>query len=740
MTSILLPKLMADEVRFEPGAQWNQKEFSDLRMLAATLHIPVESSQGIPPEQIHRLTLPSPWARLLLFDQAIRIPTTGRIEHPARRQLLEEWRGLLGLVALNGFFDGRLKALQAQLPPENLLLRMSPEIGKVPWDSLHVLVWDGEPVGGTSPLTVVFTGRRPLPSRAMPFVDPETGRLGDPVPRLVEQALSSEGDSRSKTDAIEMLQALAAWINLVDAKIAKNIPSGASFEWAGDGRTKIGSMLSEWYETTKIALDTHGWSEPPGDLDALAPSLASGTDFAPFMRSWPTAARQPSEHPFRAEFTELELDPHEAILLEANGQPVNGRVGVPGASPITFEGGILRSSYSSAVGSVKIGAIFEDTLVAVVVPAGSSEYAHLMSAEGRSDQAFLFPIKGATLALLGDAGLDAVRAKIVDGQLEVSVRIAVKNQRTLEYRRRYGVGNTKQAELGHLRLWPNFARADWHHYFWLNTVPTESKRVGTDLSLAPLDSTSVILDSAHDRTWGRAEKFPTVWAGVGRSGRGLFAVRGFREDDSPPGIGRVGESKWRVAIDFGSTKSVAAFQVVGGGADQWEQPRSIQFKSRVVTVFGAALDAELDFFPSSAQLTWDGFPTFLWMPRGVPVPSGKHWLPSFGLVYSGGDPTGQWDKLREDLKWRPTGSHKDAGTARVAFQNYLSSLYLLIAAEAGAVRGRVIEVLGSYPSALGEEEGRIFGSGLRSAVESVESEQALKKHQSLNTVHRGHRA
>src|SRR5213075_2980343 len=50
-------------------------------------------------------SLPDVWARPLLFHSAIRPHS----DHPLRQQIIEEWRGLLSLIALSDYFGIKLE-------------------------------------------------------------------------------------------------------------------------------------------------------------------------------------------------------------------------------------------------------------------------------------------------------------------------------------------------------------------------------------------------------------------------------------------------------------------------------------------------------------------------------------------------------------------------------------------------------------------------------------------------------
>lgn len=129
-------------------------------------------------------SVPDVWARALLFHSAIR----PKSEHPLHERLIEEWRGLLSLVALSEYYGlqlqlepvtiddrgGRLARALIELAPNSVSL----EKGK-PYQWLDVLLLrvDDITVGALSPLTLAYTGVRDLPS-SLRLV--EGGRLHPP--------------------------------------------------------------------------------------------------------------------------------------------------------------------------------------------------------------------------------------------------------------------------------------------------------------------------------------------------------------------------------------------------------------------------------------------------------------------------------------------------------------------------------------------------------------------------------
>lgn len=108
-------------------------------------------------------SIPDIWARPLLVYSALK-PNSG---HPLRKQLIQEWRGLLSLLALsrlhnlpvkispveldNESFSNALKKLR----PRNILLEKNVSYD---WTNILMISYDDIPVGAFSPATLVYTG------------------------------------------------------------------------------------------------------------------------------------------------------------------------------------------------------------------------------------------------------------------------------------------------------------------------------------------------------------------------------------------------------------------------------------------------------------------------------------------------------------------------------------------------------------------------------------------------------
>ena len=117
-------------------------------------------------------SIPDMWARPLLFEMALydkdydNDDDTG---HPMHGHILGEWRGLLAMLALKERLDFPLTTEQIEIPRVNdtkapaflrTLRKLLPEntlAADTPWTKLHLILFNGKPIGVTSPTTLVCT-------------------------------------------------------------------------------------------------------------------------------------------------------------------------------------------------------------------------------------------------------------------------------------------------------------------------------------------------------------------------------------------------------------------------------------------------------------------------------------------------------------------------------------------------------------------------------------------------------
>lgn len=148
-------------------------------------------------------SIPSMWARPLLFEIALYDD-----DHPMHECVVGEWRGLLAMLALKERRKFSLETKLITIPDRNdestpefllALRKLLPQRtldARTAWDKLYLILFDGTPIGITSPTTLVST--------AVDYTDLISG-----VPWFNGKVLS---DPISNLDADEK-SSLAGWLD-----------------------------------------------------------------------------------------------------------------------------------------------------------------------------------------------------------------------------------------------------------------------------------------------------------------------------------------------------------------------------------------------------------------------------------------------------------------------------------------------------------------------------------------------
>src|SRR5437667_35494 len=164
-SKFLSPLITRDGLNYpKPGTWMRNVSFNKLATLAKNLDTSKSKNY---PDKLR--SVPTPWARLLLFESAL-----FNKEHPAHEEIRDQWRGLLGLLGLADVLGlgSKLTVRPFDLDAEPngdlkgafLTLRPKPISGrggdseKNKWNNLSLILFDGAVLGATSPRTLVFTG------------------------------------------------------------------------------------------------------------------------------------------------------------------------------------------------------------------------------------------------------------------------------------------------------------------------------------------------------------------------------------------------------------------------------------------------------------------------------------------------------------------------------------------------------------------------------------------------------
>ncbi len=159
MADLILSKLK-DDTNITKGqpAQWEARSDKAFRDVADSLDYQA-------PGVIKNVSsVPTMWARPLITEMALYDQN-----HPIHEAMVAQWRGMLAVIALAEIegFDLQVQLIdlstQRYQPFGEALYQLIPEPinalytreGKNPWEEVYVFVWQGKPVGMTSPSTLV---------------------------------------------------------------------------------------------------------------------------------------------------------------------------------------------------------------------------------------------------------------------------------------------------------------------------------------------------------------------------------------------------------------------------------------------------------------------------------------------------------------------------------------------------------------------------------------------------------
>ncbi len=159
--ALLLPQLKPDcDVKAADAAgKWDFQTTKAFENVASSL------DYKAPGEVKSVSSVPTMWARPLSIEMALH-----NLQHPIRSQTIEQWEGMLAAIALAevrgfpltaklvalGFLKDRdefARSLYQLVPdPVNTLYQ---EQGQHPWQDIYIFLWNGKPVGMSSPSTII---------------------------------------------------------------------------------------------------------------------------------------------------------------------------------------------------------------------------------------------------------------------------------------------------------------------------------------------------------------------------------------------------------------------------------------------------------------------------------------------------------------------------------------------------------------------------------------------------------
>lgn len=643
-------------------------------------------------------SVPSPWARLLLFEQALFSD-----RHPAHRRIVQEWRGLLGCIGLARYLGLDLKVRPVDIANGSGAVRhlrsMAPvDQARELWDRFALLYIDGHLVGGTSPRTLVFTTIRRGQTGRAPFQ--REGRLIDPVAHY-----------RAVRDRVA-LSLLAEWIRTTANELSGqtdklrellgHVPTGQSSEPIARTEPLL-AQFDRWAEDARRALEELGGpvehvvrGYTPSDLAAAFPTHHPAAAVFAHIRYAEAEEGIGNENDLAVEGASGIADPGRLGKLLKDGQPYSGDVLLPRGMTRRVENGrfvLPTSAADVAANWPDVSALFEEKLIPVTA-------VHPGAARGLSVGAahFLLPFKTGVLQVVPAERLGSWTTATGDPATEVRVRLVLplRSGLQLAYERVYSSSDIIRDDYVTTPLlteWPDFEADGWTHYFY---HVRQSTRMGTPLWFEPYprESGSAYAEDSAGVRWGCSSTPPQAWLGsYGKHAGLLLPVR-------RPSVRPIGAA-WDVSVDFGSTHT-RVFRASTDASDR-QTTEEVDLKLRTRAVLGDDNQLAFHFFGGQSP---DGGstaepPSLVWLPlaRTLQRQGTGEWLPCDGIMYwaSLREPPSM-DGLRGNLKW-----HRDDPQERAVFHSYVSHLYLSIAAEAAAQGARIKSLITAYPSVLPSE-------------------------------------
>ncbi|MCA1613065.1 MAG: hypothetical protein LC800_02690, partial [Acidobacteria bacterium] len=670
-------------------------------------------------------SVPTPWARLLLFETAL-----FNKRHPSHRDIVKQWRGLLGVVALARPLGLRLDAAspemninleessrESQVAKTFLDLRPQHVVGdddleEMNWRAFQMISVDKVVIGATSPRTLVFSGVAHRCPPSIPFQTPQW-RLTDP---LLYYKKFKDGYFLALLD-----HWLGGFIKGVEGddnvkRLLGTVPAPEGTN-PTSRHTLLCERLKEWQAEVKAELKT----VPRAKLTAATLEDAPVPVFGlqPYGRAIKGLPEIKNPEPPLSELlmkgrrgnvivgyrpSENDNADRNSVLLDAQGNPIQNEwlklydgwwheTSGPLPDPLDF----FPTNLGVEVINDPATQLFEDNLIQVRLPANADAVQALRVAEGGDTRAYLFPFKREILDYL-EPGTLAKNTKIVADTdkrtLRVELTIPLVNNRAIRAAREYSFTTNVVVDpiTAELAGWPDFASADWKHYYYFKSSVSDR-----EVDFKPVtDEPTLPRTKENKYSWYRTTKPLEAFTGTIDNKSGLLLLR----YEKPPERVKF----WHVGLDFGSTQT-RAFSLnvsrVEGGYKASERagidPVSFGAYTRQLTRCDQTV-LDDNFFATSGTLqppTRTELKSLLMTPIPLLITEEKDWLPREGFVYLHWLFERSYDenRLKDNIKW-------EEGRTKYDLRAFLRCLLIMLQAEAVKQGAEIIKINRSYPSAF----------------------------------------
>ncbi len=546
----------------------------------------IDTTEAAGVHDVH--SVPTVFARPIIFDQAFRDAS-----HPSHKDVIDQWRGLLAIFALQPWFgfDIQFQAYSVAGAPNGA----TSAVGNVPanglhlntmlesmlpkpaalWNPLRLINVNGFVVGAASPWTAVFTPASPSVPPSVPWKK-ATGTLYDPISFFGKNGKESIDLTLVHQWVTHLLSELQRERMERSRREAMRLPVPPAV-MTGIHLDAFTTQLTAW----QTALNDHLEQAMPFMIPGLADANPAAGPLGAFLRGSlplrpvPMPAGTPSEVP--GELGDVWLAPTReghapTVLLKRTGMPDLTRIHneafvfnvdfdkMPGASG---QGFTTRGGRYHAISWIFPEAFFfpskltyiNSTSAARTGPA--AEFSVPLTPEffryfNHSDVSRLsIQINGT-----GDARI-----------LTATLNLPLRGGGVFPVQRVYSLAPAQWVDTGGVTpgfiLWPDYYSENWTHNLAAYAGPREAH--GPHFQAAP------IFSGGGTESFSQVnglEKPVRVWEcnkpPIGFSLRDNGASAGLVLRDSvapPPAI--IPNSSWRVSVDFGTANTMISYEANG---------------------------------------------------------------------------------------------------------------------------------------------------------------------------------
>lgn len=550
----LLPDLDADRSEVPPlkVAQWSGRAGVALANVGNSIRM-----KKVPAEDRSIDSIPDIWARPLLFESALLDET-----HPLHGRIRSEWRGLLTMLALRETRNLNMKVQSLEIPrPDQATsdfiraaAHLCPTEHLAPdtsWRKIHVLFYGEEPIGMTSPNTLVCTA-----------IDLK-GRLDAQIPWVHEGLLQDPCDYLSFKERgllsnwlLTLRDSLGEYPDIAATKSQKRI-LGRLNRQLGDFSTKLDSSpLPQELSNRSLGLTTGLYRLLDKPLKAREISIEESA-----VRLVPSPGYSPAVQL-------LILDPGLAGVwgIKPSEVPVYGRqvlAGVPFANLGQDRSQLGIENLRGIAQWRTAPMLFTDRLLLIT---STSPFENIREVEGQKnlvyDQKSVVPILPIRSELLDYLSVEALadRVSFIQGRdytITVELRLTLaglEGEREFTVRRTY-TGNDidRRSSVPVLEVWPNFQSERWNTYY---TYYDSTGQQQQDIFLArphcgtPVSQSRYFEEGSDRREITRLDAPPTAMVCTALIGREIFEVgclllKSLRSVEP--------RALWHIGVDFGTS-------------------------------------------------------------------------------------------------------------------------------------------------------------------------------------------